>query len=423
MSKNTYFVNTGFPKSGNSWFEMLLYEKAGINGFYWDFRMGLPITVQLLIANKKLDKFLKERKLSIEIILKKLLNTEEELQFNFNEKEREEIREIMREILPKARKIKNNFYPDSDVQHLSINRLIEPFFDPENKEIISPQRSRIFGCPSKHMRVQSISCLLPSFKIIQIIRDPRDVLVSFFYHDMAYMTPEMINIFTKKSFFGGKIKTNPNWMRIYFNRKIKWMYSFYENNFDVSEEKFLPIKYEEMLSNTVGKMRKILDFLGCSYEQKELEKIVCKYSFETITGGTSERKNSFIRKGQAGDWNNYFDKRIIRKIDSMYLTDLLKKLGYEDNDAWINQLPDKAPQQFDFSRFRIKRSTCNFFIGYWYESEEVQKTYPNPFDVSKNDSYYNWLRRLDKDEVQQWFADAERLLEFWNVNIEDDMYH
>jgi hypothetical protein len=70
-----------------------------------------------------------------------------------------------------------------------------------------------------------------------------------------------------------------------------------------------------------------------------LKNIVEKYSFENQSKrkrGVENRK-SFLRKGIAGDWKNYFNKEA-REIFYHYGGNALILAGYEKDDSWVTHL-------------------------------------------------------------------------------------
>jgi hypothetical protein len=422
MAGNDYFLTTGFPKSGNTWFEAMLFGTDCFGGFSTNPSAGLPVTVEMFLQNKPLLDFIRKNEESIEDFIKKLLNPGSEIKLNLDEKDREALQQIMWKSLCAARRLKDNFY-EEHVPLLDLSRLIDPLYGKGNSsaDLTQPE---VFGCPSKHMKVRDIFNMFPSFRIVHIIRDPRDLLISFFYHDMGHMNQNLMNIFTKKSFFGKSLKKNPDWMGPYFKIKVDRLLDYFndDSNLKIPEDQYIQFKYEDMLCDTFNQMQRALDFLGCNFEDAKIKDLIHKYAFETITGSKSERRNSFIRKAQSGDWKNYFDKKLIGHLGRPFV-DLVAGLGYERDNTWVEQLPNSAPHQFDFSRFRIKRSACAVLIKYWNESEELQKKYPKPYDVQVRNSYYDWLRSSELEEVQQWFVNAGQLIKIWSVNIDDNMYH
>jgi len=97
------------------------------------------------------------------------------------------------------------------------------------------------------------------------------------------------------------------------------------------------VHYEKMLENT---KQCLLDALSNHFgaekvNEKDLDYIVNRYSFENQTGrlpGQEDRKSD-IRKGVAGDWQNYFNQEACQVFD-YYAGNLLIDLGYEPNRSW-----------------------------------------------------------------------------------------
>jgi hypothetical protein len=98
------------------------------------------------------------------------------------------------------------------------------------------------------------------------------------------------------------------------------------------------IRYESLLKdpskvlaeaiNEVCKVRPDMDRLRAISE---------KYAFKNLTGRNpgDENKLSFLRKGIAGDWKNYFSKEAKWVFNRFAGLELIK-LGYETDDKWID---------------------------------------------------------------------------------------
>ena len=124
-----------------------------------------------------------------------------------------------------------------------------------------------------------------------------------------------------------------------------------------------------------------------------------------------------IRKGQAGDWANYFDRELLDALGRPFV-DLVRELGYEQNDEWTKAVPERSPKQFDFARFRIRRSTARAFIKYWDQSSQLQARYPDSWqDIEGDDCYFTWLEQHGGQDVQDWLTLARKLEDLWQVDI------
>ena len=54
--------------------------------------------------------------------------------------------------------------------------------------------------------------------------------------------------------------------------------------------------------------------------------------------------------------SKYFDRELLEALGHDFPR-LVADLGYEPDDTWMREVPHRAPDAFDFSRFRIQRST------------------------------------------------------------------
>jgi hypothetical protein len=71
-------------------------------------------------------------------------------------------------------------------------------------------------------------------------------------------------------------------------------------------------------------------------DQVRLKEVSEKYSFKNQARRDpgEEKKSSFLRKGIAGDWRNYFNKET-RAVFQEYAGKELIRLGYEKDDSWV----------------------------------------------------------------------------------------
>ncbi|GAB1291580.1 Sulfotransferase [Apodemus speciosus] len=156
-------------------------------------------------------------------------------------------------------------------------------------------------------------------KVIYVIRNPRDVLVS------AY-------------FFWGKtnLVKNPGSMETYFEWFLKGnvLYgSWFEHVrgwLSMREyDNFLVLYYEDIKKDTKGTIKKICDFLGKKLGPDELE-LVLKYSsfqamkennmsnFSLITNDEVTNGLNLMRKGITGDWKNHFTVAQAEAFDKVF---------------------------------------------------------------------------------------------------------
>ncbi|XP_041509863.1 sulfotransferase 2A1-like [Microtus oregoni] len=156
-------------------------------------------------------------------------------------------------------------------------------------------------------------------KMIYVIRNPRDVLVSgyFFFHktNLVKNPGSLIKYF--EWFLKGNVAYG-SW----FEHTRAWLSMRERDN-------FLLLSYEDLKQDTRGTIEKICDFLGKKLEKDELD-LVLKYSSfqvmkenkmsnfsilpeEIITNGLK-----LMRKGTTGDWKNHFTVAQAEAFDKVF---------------------------------------------------------------------------------------------------------
>lgn len=90
----------------------------------------------------------------------------------------------------------------------------------------------------------------------------------------------------------------------------------------------LYLKYEDMKRDLPSTIRKCADFIGCRHELKEsdIEKMLTHLNFKsmqknpavnlsTIVASNNTENGKFIRRGEVGDWKNYFTPELSSRFD------------------------------------------------------------------------------------------------------------
>ena len=99
------------------------------------------------------------------------------------------------------------------------------------------------------------------------------------------------------------------------------------------------VTYEALLADTAGELaRAIRELTGADADSWRIEMAVDKFSMARQTGRKpgEEDPNSFIRKGIAGDWKNYFNHES-RTIYDRLAGDALIRLGYAKDHSWVDE--------------------------------------------------------------------------------------
>lgn len=194
--------------------------------------------------------------------------------------------------------------------------------------------------------VGKIRALFPASKIIQLVRDGRDVLTSGTYDWMlkdAVATPRHRFVVEKKQ---AKLKR-------FFDDEViqKWAQNWKETliPFD-SQPADVKVTYEAMKGDLSGELTKIFACVGAADDAgdqgdaqgKSVAEVAARETvFEKMTGrqsGDDQSPTAKARMGVAGDWRRHFtirDGRLFHQIAG----DQLIAHGYESNPLWFKSLP------------------------------------------------------------------------------------
>ncbi|XP_037639598.1 amine sulfotransferase-like [Sebastes umbrosus] len=187
-------------------------------------------------------------------------------------------------------------------------------------------RETFITAPSPRQRVSHLqfqfmpAALSQKGKVIYVARNPKDVLVSYFYfHKVANMleTPKDFDDFFEKfmrgNVFGGS----------WFEHVKTW----YSHKDDMN---MLFITYEEMIQDLQSAVERISLFLGKELTDEQLADVVKHSTFknmrkipqanyEQVPGALlSHHQGRFMRKGTIGDWKNHFTVAQNQRFDELF---------------------------------------------------------------------------------------------------------
>ena len=168
---------------------------------------------------------------------------------------------------------------------------------------------------------------------IYLVRDPRDVLVSYSAHLGQ----------TYNQVLKGMIDPNNGELADYKNeewrRSIMGKWSDHYNSWkSYNYGNILTIKYEDLSKNPFKEFSKIINYLNkvdnIEVNRNLILKSIDETSFEKLKKeeeifGFEEATNhtKFFRKGKVGDWKNNVDKSLIYQIEKIFNKEM-KELGY-----------------------------------------------------------------------------------------------
>lgn len=164
-----------------------------------------------------------------------------------------------------------------------------------------------------------------NLKYIIGVRDPRDKLISEYWHSRNFprhWAHKQAHEQSIEEFISYKLESGE-----FEKETLNWIRNWLENR---DLKKSIVIRYEDMLNNPNTVLEKIFNFLGFKIEQKKIENIIEINSFDKITGRKRGENNDtkFVRKGVSGEWKTIFSKEQ-KLLFSKIGEDVIEKLGYQ----------------------------------------------------------------------------------------------
>ena len=164
-----------------------------------------------------------------------------------------------------------------------------------------------------------------------IKRDPRDLLVSFYFSNLISHTVRPWILPVRKKLIelskeDGLIYSidHLNEIRM-FDILLSWQIN------EKSDDNIKIFKYEDLSNNYRKFMADLLNWLKIELKPSEFDTLCERRSFKSVTKGREkgiEDINSSYRKGVAGDWKNHLNDKIITKLNNVS-ANIIEKLGYK----------------------------------------------------------------------------------------------
>ena len=187
-------------------------------------------------------------------------------------------------------------------------------------------------------------------KVIFIVRDVRDVLVSAFFFCNTFVCEDWVKRKGRvgwirgllyKAYFQHQIsRTNEhlcgnellvilNWMRGDKNEIGSWSdHVLYWS----SQPGVLIVRYEDLLNNTEYEMRRILDALGITVDNEKIINTVINQSFdnkkENFLNSDNLSNFKFLRSGKSGGWCEFLSQPMVENIEKKH-GDVMRQFGYK----------------------------------------------------------------------------------------------
>ncbi|EFN88432.1 sulfotransferase 4A1 [Harpegnathos saltator] len=161
-------------------------------------------------------------------------------------------------------------------------------------------------------------------KIIYVARNPKDVVVSWYYFQKANEATKFKGNFEQfcDFFMNNRMLYSPYWEHV----KEGWAKRHRPNT--------LFIFYEDLIKDLPGSIRKIAAFYGKSYGDEQIAKLVDHLNINkfrenkmvnTLQRGISAKPHAFIRRGIVGGWKDDFTPEIETRFNK-WIVDNMKDI-------------------------------------------------------------------------------------------------
>jgi sulfotransferase family protein len=214
--------------------------------------------------------------------------------------------------------------PDEMATFANIDRLIPDPTGTTKRDFDRMPRPRI---------IKSHECFDPRYpKVIYIVRDPRDVVLSQYHYHRKIRKIEddsPIETFVTR-FLAGETCPHGSWGQ----NVATWLYT------SEGSPRFLLLRYEDLVENTAREVAKVVDFLQLPAGPAQIAQAVERSSADRMRkmekGQTREhglmrgsRKDiGFVRAARSGGWRSDLPESQVSRIEDAWGA-LMQHLGYE----------------------------------------------------------------------------------------------
>ena len=177
---------------------------------------------------------------------------------------------------------------------------------------------------------------LPPYRGYQVVRDPRDLVVSAYFshrnsHELqAWLEEHRKALLAADPVEGLHLQIDFWLMEYMLNQMREW---------DFDNPNVLELRYEDLIADPVQELRRAYEFIGLfdrGLTDSALSDVLQAHSFEAKSGGRKpghSDEQSHYRRGLPGDWHNHFLPEHVDHFKEKY-GDLVVAWGYESDSAW-----------------------------------------------------------------------------------------
>jgi hypothetical protein len=230
--------------------------------------------------------------------------------------------------------IANLVYPEKNVGFTNIEKLIPDTSSQSNRALKSTPRPRI---------IKSHEYFDHRYrKVIYIVRDPRDVALSYYDFQRKYMQIDDAYPLEQyvEDFVQGRL-ISIDW-GTWAENVSSWIYTRGKST------NFLLLRYEDMMKDTTRELTRIAQFFGIEPAPTRLQEVIDRSSADRMRElekleadrwiATKNRRKDipFVRVAKAGGWRTSLPLKSVEQIESAW-GDLMITLGYEPVTVQVPQ--------------------------------------------------------------------------------------
>jgi hypothetical protein len=195
----------------------------------------------------------------------------------------------------------------------------------------------------------SLNALYGARKVVLLVRDPRDVEVSTFFHVSHRLDPVKKKVYELEA--SGREEDCYDFLMERFAGERNAL-SFLNQwaGIAAAQGNVVVVRYEDLKADTEGELRRVCDFIGFEAGDASLRAAAERASFSSMKSG--EREGSFshqdsrfgnrgrdsadafkVRRGKVGGYRDYMTPDQAEEIDAMIDNRLARGFGYRRDEA------------------------------------------------------------------------------------------
>lgn len=158
-----------------------------------------------------------------------------------------------------------------------------------------------------------------NYKILLVLRDPRDVLTSHYFSTLFNHPLSRKEVMREREQYKN---TDIDEFVLGYAPILAKKYEDY-SNYLLGKENVLFLKYEDMITAFPAWLHKLASFMGVLHKEELIKEIINNTTFKVA----KENPNSFIRNIKAGDHMNKLKPETIKVLNSIFSLSM-SKFGY-----------------------------------------------------------------------------------------------